>query len=198
MPYKKVSSRRFKKKPFSRKQVKAIKKIADNSGEVKFEDDSAVNTNLRDTSNNQHNLTGVVQGDNQSERIGMKVKLQRLMIKASVVSTQPRSLRMYVIYFPSDANVTLGELDDILPNEFYPRDTDLPRYQILWDRCYSLDANKGFTIKKSIDLKGRVQSYSDTTANAINGDLFVIYTTDNQTASAVSVDSHARLLYTDV
>ncbi len=190
-------SHRHRRSGFNRKQVRAIKKIALSDIETKFEDDSATNANMLATSNNQNNLTGIVQGINQTERIGMKTKIVRLMVKADVVPLAPLSLRFYALYFPNDANVTLGALDDILPSEFYPRDTDLPKYRVLWDHTYALDANKGFTINKSMSLKNVHQSYEDATANCINGDIFVFYTTNNTSASKLSVVSNVRMLYKD-
>ncbi len=191
------SRRNGKKSGFNSKQVRAIKKIALSNDEVLFEDDDASSTNVLATSNVQHNLTGIVEGSGQSERKGVKTKIKRIMVRADVVPLAPLSLRFYALYFPSDANVTLGALDDILPNEYYPRDTDLPQYRVLWDKLYSLDANKGFTVKHSMAVNNVNQSYADGTANCINGDIFIFWTTNNTTASKLSIDSKCRMLYTD-
>lgn len=193
-----IYKRRYKKRsklPFTKRQAKAIKKLAISSGETKL---IQVSDTL-DTSAEITNGTpfvwadimplGIAEGTGEEQRIGDEIVLQSFHMNYRLVGGVVPSCdyRLIAVYFPdSDGNgFEALYTNDIL--SFHPRkeQTDI-KYKILFDKTYSgktsfdTDAHGDISVNKKLNLrvKGLKVQY-DSSATTINrGNIKVIILTD--------------------
>lgn len=199
-------TRMFKKRtPFNKKQVKAIRKIAETSGELKY-------ANITDTSSSLTNATAmsivmpdIAQGDGDNQRIGDRITLRDYSVKAILNSGTANGLvRVYAIQFPDASETSVPELANLLPNDFYPTSEDIDgvKYRILYDRVFKVGSATNQVQLVNFKLSGKklnrmIEYNADAGAAAdiIKNRIVVYFTTENATASQITVDSNCRIRY---
>lgn len=211
MPYgrknkKKMSMRRrYSRRPFSRKQVKAIRKISEKSGELKCVKATTNDTSLTNTSGVQHSVIGTItQGDGQdAQRIGDKITVKDLQVRVSLKSGTANGLvRVYLYQVKGDLANFGGALNDLYPQSFFPdmNDTNGNTYKILFDRVYKLAPDIAEDHFVKLNIKGsrllrKVVEFDNDASTVIDGDIKLGIETDNTTATQMTADVDSRLRY---
>lgn len=196
---------RKKRMLFSRKQVKAISKIAQHSGELKFGDEqTATSASLIATSDFTDSLIpAIAQGDALNERIGDDIILKDVRIRANVsAGTASGLVRCYVIQTFQDLANYSGAFNDILPNDFMPtiNDTGGNKYKVLYDRVVNLDSDSLSNYLFNITLKKfpmKKVSFDAGATTIQKGAINIFISTLNTTASQMTVDCNSRIRYYD-
>lgn len=123
---------KLKGKPFTKKQVKAIKKIAEHTGELKVYDTSISSTSI--VSGSLINLFsssshyGIVQGDGQNERIGDELTIKDYNFKINFTSgTTNGTVRLILFQNLGDLNMPALALLGSTPSVYsqYARPDDV-------------------------------------------------------------------------
>ncbi len=201
MPHRKNSRRHNPKKSF-KKRVQAVIMA---SAELKEIAETATDSSLTLASPFSDNIPGSIpQGDGDGQRIGDRIEVKDISIKASVFSGTASGLVRCIVYQglednpPDTASMTLG------PNDFYPPLTSTnSKYKILFDRVISMDPDYRssflFNIRIPAKKLGKKNIEFDSGAETLlSGGLVVLrITTDNTTATQMTVDSNFRLRYVD-
>lgn len=186
---------------FNRKQVKAIKKIAQASGELKHLDVTFTSAGLVSSGSlsDKTNLA-IPQGDGEGQRVGDQLDVKDMHIKAQINSgTANGSVRMFVYQHLEDTDPSVGNL---LPNDFWPTiQTSLQKYKILYDRTINLDSDgkSNHLFDAKIKKFGVSKISYDTGASTVTGpgEISINFSTNNATASQVTVDCNCRVRYYD-
>lgn len=214
--YQRKPSKQYRKRapkkmmrPFSRKQVKAIVKLAQHSGELKQKSDSEVMTSLVETNPHLHDLGdfAIAQGTDNDERIGDKIRIKDLSYivrlypgSAGYDTTAGHQYRICVIQELD--NGSFGTASFPNPGEFWPNAESADvRYKILFNKVYLLnpdDTNSKRHEFKIMGKKLRQVVFDDgvTTISQNNVKMAVIPLTT--TANQLSVSTTARIRYYDV
>ena len=137
MPTKiKRTGRRLKKfsikrsMPFSKRQVKIIKKLSQSTIESKYKDYTDNSNDFTSSDFTQlASLTtwNLTQGDGQGERIGQKISPKSFMVRGYITSSVVTTMRVIVLRLDKfNANISTSMNTDwaIGVNGFYPRDID--------------------------------------------------------------------------
>lgn len=206
MPYRKKRSykpKRRKNLPFTKKQVKAVRKIAQTSNEVKYTDESFNSTNIYAGNGLQVNLSAIPQGDGNSNREGDSVRPQSITLRAMLESssTTPALIRCYAIQQLSGTTPT--SINAISPDNFFPTmDVADEPYKVLYDRVLSVNPNGGekklFRIKIPYNKLKKIH-YEKGTSTTSYGDIKFYFVPDASvsTGNGIEVDGNLRLRYTD-
>lgn len=155
--------RKSRRLPFSKKQVKAIKKIAEHSSELKFKEDLNNNdASVTETAPTSHTLSSfsISQGTDNDERIGDKIKIKDLRYllrvkpgSAGYDTTNGHIYRIRIIQFLSNDNPS--SVSQLNPLEFNPpQEVADTTYKILYDRIFTLNPDDTNTKYHSIMIKG--------------------------------------------
>lgn len=207
----KYSRRSYKSKAkVSKKMYYAVSKIVNKQLRKKIEykslDDNNTTTSLVSTgvfTVFRGELNYPIQGDGPENRDGNFVNLDRLKMRLCVNTTTGASIRVIGIWVPGtnlneDTGLTTA-LTAVGPNNFFPRYDG--KYRVLCDNVYNIDPDtkSNLLIKKDLILKGKKVMFNGTTSGDLEtGEIFVYISTDNTTASAISVDSNTRLYFHDL
>lgn len=192
-----------KKLPFTKKQVKVIKKISQVSGESYREVHTGSSTNIFDnTPMSLQVIQGMSQGDDNGNRQGDEIIPKTLQLRGYIKNTGSTdcNVRMIVIQYKNNNLLTNSLVPS--PEEFYPDpdETD-SRYKILYDRVYSLCRNSGQTcrfVKVNIPRKKLSKvKFEDGTNNINSGELYVYVQGDTDTITGSGIESKitSKLLY---
>lgn len=195
---------RRKRMPLSKAQAKAVRKIANTSGEIK-----KVETNNDDTdiysgasSSIDVGLTNIIQGDGDSQRIGDKLNIKKLLIRGvlDAKSSQSALCRLYIIQALFDT--TGSGLTTIKPDEFFPDSEAVGgRYKVLYDKIMTVNPNGNEKKFFKVSLNGNkfAPVKYDAAATSINyGRVFCsLLTDDNVTTGNLDMDCNVKLYYTD-
>lgn len=209
MPYKKQyrKRKRYNRRgaPFSKKQVKAIQKIAQHSGEMKNNSDNQTSSSLISTSPFIHRMSHITidQGDGEGQRVGDEIFIKQLSWRCLVdAGTAQGILRVIVIQQLSD---TLDSFSTgLLVNSFLPdKATTNGRYKVLYDKLMYVggDVKNSQLIKlnfrnnrlpiKKVHFDEGLATYSG------GGDIEFYVITDNTTASQITCNANLKLMYYD-
>lgn len=195
----------MKRAPLSRGQVRAVKKIVQKSGELKYKDDlSNTNSSFRDASQTSHNLSAfqIAQGDGLNNRDGDQIDLKSYKIKV-ILKTGSASGQVRAYLYQWRGNVEPTGLTNIEPHGFFPRlDVADQPYKILYDRVFKLDPASYDTHQLNISvpmnkLLTRKIKFDAGATGILDGDIKFQLTTDNATASQMTTDLNARVVYHD-
>lgn len=204
-------ARKYKRKQykrralFSRSQMKAIRKIAAMSGELKTTNATAANSGIVSGSGqNMYVSTANIpaQGDGDDQRVGDQIRLKEVAFRSQVATgTANGSVRCYVIQHLDDAVATVNNLD---PNDFFPNlQASGTKYKVLYDRLIALDP--GHKEDHVFDVripasKLRIKKLNmDTGATTLQGggDISFHLTTNNTAATQITTDTNCRVKYYD-
>lgn len=213
--------KRKMRKPFSKRQVKAIKKLAVSTSETKSDDRFSLGVSIYDSTSGPriNSICNLPQGDEPDRRDGNKIILKGLSMMlnirnpdcpSSTVIGADRRVRAVLFYFPSSGLPISGTFYNYYlntgsttfgVNQFHLRDSDV-KYTILMDRIvcpnYINGGKSSITIKKYINLKGKEVHYNDTTANSVvKGSLCLCYYSDATVSTPAITESSMRLFYKD-
>lgn len=209
--------RKRSKLPFTKKQAKAIKKLASMSGEVKLvEATDVLDKSVEITDGTPFVWSdimplGIAEGTGEEQRIGDEIMLQSYHMNFRFIggASSEVDLRLIAVYFPDSDGSGFEALytNDIL--SFHPRkeQTDI-RYKVLYDRLYNgvvmsgSVANDGKDLstnhKLSLKVKGLKVQY-DSSATTINrGNIKFIILTDTNGFSASDIEAVGVLRWRDV
>lgn len=205
-----VPRRKYKKAmPFSKRQVKAIKKIAIKTGEVKTIDTNTTDSSLVLTSGMSIDMPTIAQGDTDSTRDGDLINLDSLQYRIRVNSGTANGLvRCVVVQFgqqqDGDSSPFFeGNLD---PTFLYPDlDTIQTEYKVLYDSVKECNPQGRNNIYFKIripkkKLKWTKVEYSDSaglSSDIIRGKVFCKLYTNNTTASQMTAEANSRLKFYD-
>lgn len=198
-----------KKMPFNRRQVKAIKKLAESSGELKSLDGAAITSAslISGTGVTFFNtaLSAIPQGDGEAQRIGDQLRIKDLHARFLVdAGTAQGAVRVTIFQ----------QLEDVLPagvptstgsvQQFWPNiQTSLTKYQKLYDKVVYLDGNGKsshlFDIKiPASKLMIKKWNYdSGATSLTGGGQIRGSIMTNNLTALQMTVNGVQRIRYYD-
>jgi len=191
--------------PLTKRQVKAVKKIAAQSGEVKYRDvafdDNDIYNGFPATLST---LLTIAQGDSVSQREGDKLLLKNIRWRGYLESkdtNQSQVVRM-LMYQTTDGAANVAELNSIKPDDFLPRgDATNQRYKILLDKTLTLNCN-GSPCKKffnfSINNMKKQISYEAASSNVSSGYIYCqIVPDENVPTGDLELFSNLRVLWTD-
>lgn len=193
-----------KRLPFSKKQVKAISKIANKSGERHRESNSASSTNIFDnTPLKLQVIQNLSQGDGQGNRQGDEIQPQSLMVRGYVKATgsQQGNVRLIAIQYKNDTQLTDAQVPS--PEEFFPDpDETSSRYKVLFDRVYSLNPDGKECHFLKFKIAGRKMSkvkFDEGATTIRSGELYVYIQgdTDMSTGNNIEGKLTSKLLYAD-
>lgn len=213
MPYarkNKMYSRNYNKNkkrfPFSRKQVQAIQKLSQMSGELKEYTTSSSHSNIDNTAPDQvsFNETGILQGDGDNQRIGDSLRPKDYTLNISFNSGTTSGI-LKVIVFQKLDDTTLNTLGMVNINDNLPTiQTAGGRYKVLRSVMTSVSSAG----KKDSFLSIRIPSRSmkiktlnyDTASGTLvseEGVVRAIVLTNNSTASQLTSTFETRIRYYD-
>lgn len=196
--------------PLSKRQVKAVKKIAQGQKEIKevtqdYTDSSVVAANANVVALNTL-YDNIAQGTDDDERIGDKIYIKDLSVNMTLNSgTANGNIRILAYQMLDDELDTAGLASfftDI--NGYWPDfQTTNSKYKILMDKRLVLNAasqpNKSIQFRfpaKRLPVK-QIQYDDATTTFNSRGLVRIHVLTDNATASQMTYAASARLRYTD-
>lgn len=200
-PYRKYASLR----PFSKKQVKAIKKISQSSGELKEEKEIGTSASLTDTTPFTMTAGGVIpQGDGNGERVGDKIRIKDCSFRCQLeCGTASGTVRVVAFQELEDEEPDMSSLS--VPNDFWPDiQTSVAKYQVLYDRSFCMDPevlshkliNLNFPAKK-LRVKYKEFASASTTLRS-GGEVRIRILTNNTVINQMTVDCNSRIRYYDM
>ncbi len=202
-----MPNRKFTKRRSSRRPKQSFKKrvlsVMKSSAELKEVVETSTDTSLTDASSFSETITNPAQGDGDNQRIGDRLEIKDLSIKASVFSgTASGLVRCYVYQSMGDV---LPQNMILLPNDFYLKIQDSQsKYKVLYDRVISLDPDYRssylFNIRIPVKKMGKKAIHFDAAASTVvdGGTILIKITTDNTTVSQMTVDCNYRYRYVDI
>lgn len=154
---------RKKRMPFSKKQVKAIKKIAEHSSELKSKEVNGADVSITSPAPFAFTLNSfnLAEGDGDDERIGTKISVKDICYKFRVgpgsagLSTLGHVYNINVIQHLG--NETIGSSSQIGPLQFFQKanDTD-EKYKILYHKTVTLQPSSQNNKFHNIKIKGKL------------------------------------------
>lgn len=191
--------------PLTRRQVKAVKKIALSTGELKKREWNADNVDLyagNGASLMTSGLTDIIQGDGDGERVGDKIKLKKVVLRGVVdaKSAQAACLRLYIVQTHFDS--TGSGFGDIAPDEFMP-DADAVggNYTLLYDKIMYVNPNGNEKRHFKVSIPGKKLKpvkYDAAATTIATGQLFAyLVPDDNVTTGNIDLDCNGKLFYYD-
>lgn len=212
--YRAKPKRKFRNKrlPFSRRQVKAVRRIATSTSESKYVDNSDSHSSMVASDNglvgfimpfSNDGLLNISQGDGVSNRDGNSVFIKGIKLKGilKAVSSGAHHLRIMLIRVPDQLETSnddrYTDFNAMDVSSLYPRDTK--PYKILWDKTYSIDSNNYplQLINKYVKINKKVHYEDGTGSNVSRGQIALAFYTDNTTASAISLSLNSRTYFKD-
>lgn len=191
------------RRPFNKGQVKAIRKIALRSGEIKELVGSLSDGSIVTASANPVAISyTMAQGDGEGERIGDEITIKDISVNMVINSgTANGSIRVIFYQKLSDTTDLTSNMTDI--NDYYPSlKNSTGAYKILYDRNFQLDpdgvSNKFVRVKFNKQLKVHKINY-DAGASTFNntGTVLGLILTNNATASQITMTGKSRIRYYD-
>lgn len=213
MPTKiKKTGRQLKKfritKPFTKQQLRVIKRVSTNVGETKYLDTSVSNTSIINTSDAALDSIftfNMIQGDGQGERLGDRIFAKSLQVRGTLNMTSTNSLRFLIIrldrYSLDLVSTVNNDFDYTVVGlrGFLPRDVTGYKYKVIMDRVYTLDpdnVNQKY-LKFNIPVNKKFEFQNSTTSPYHTNKYRMFIYTDNVTASVISCSLQCRLSYKD-
>lgn len=191
-------------KPFTKQQVRTIKKITQSTGETKYFDNTQNYTSIINTTTSISDMFSwyIPQGDGEGERLGNKIFVKSVQVRGLLNMSSTNSLRFLIVRFKDYSSLTTSQIFsdfNIGLRGFYPRSVNEYSYKVIMDKVITLDPDNvnqryvkwNFPINKTITYPD-----SSTSIYHTNRYLCFIYT-DNTTPSVVSFNYNSRVLYTD-
>lgn len=198
--------RKKRRYPFSKKQVSAIKRISERTGELKSQiyqvaEASIVtaNVNLIDP------LWTLSEAAGNYNRIGDEITVNHIYgLMQFNAGTAAGTVRVVGIQQLGDTALTSGVFNENIPAGLFVREEVADtRYQILLDRTFHLDPTvkqdhllRFFIPGKKLKIKKWVYDSGASTKQERGYVLFYILT-NNATASQITMDGNIRLSYYD-
>lgn len=207
MPSKsKTNPRRYRKRsnykrPFSRKQVKAIRKIAEKSGELKSKQYNNTDNDLQSTFNMNTGALSIAQGTDDDERIGDSIYLHKVQARFQVNTLVSSTLRLFA--FQCLEEVAPSGVSTLKPNEFWPNiQVSGARYKVLYDRVINIDPDSKGSMLLKVDIPGKKLKikkipFDEGAATMKNGQVLIYLTSTNTTASQITVDANLKAYWYD-
>lgn len=202
-PRKVVRRRRM---PFNKKQLKAIKKIANHSGEIKYKDATA--SSINPFSGSPATLLStwlnLAQGVDNDERVGDSVRLRNILLRLKVKNntTSSKYLRFLVIQVRGDtapSNMPPNQSEPFLPKA---ENVGEP-YRKLVDKKIMLSSTAGgidkvllsFNIKKFLSP---IIKFDDAATTVNQGQIYFYLIADTDTSTGnISATLYSRTNYYD-
>ncbi len=197
--------RKGSKKPFSKAQVKQIKKISETSGERKFIDQSESDTSIVASASFNMVIGMPAQGLDNDDRIGDKIRLASIRfkgnLKLSASATEGATIRMLVLRVPStnvDGTAPIADFTGLKPNDFLPLQTPYS-YKVLKDFTINIGVGAINSKLVKISLMDKdVVTFDGTGVNDIsNHKYYFLGLTDHATINELSMLANTRLTYYD-
>lgn len=201
--------KRFPRRPFSSKQVKAIVKLAQKSGELKQKSDIETMTSLVETNPHLHDLGdfAISQGTDNDERIGDKIKIKDL---SYIVRLYPGSVGYDTSAGHQYRICCIQELDNGSfatasfpnPDEFWPNsETADVRYKLLYNKVVVLNPDVKNSMRHEFRISGNKLKqvvFDDALATISQNNVKMAVIPLSTTANQLSVTTNARIRYYDV
>lgn len=199
---------------FSKRQVKAIQKISQKSGELKKKELNFDSTGITLTSPLTASINGmaIAQGDGDDERIGDKLFIKDLDYKIQLSAGLVDDLvRVYIVQYDTDrtsyatsTNFPVGSGNDSIVS-FMPDmdDTNGNKYKVLYDKVFKIgekNNQENRLIKIHIPgqrLLNKYVEFDDTATTIIKGEIDCSVITNNTTATQIVANSIFRLRWYD-
>lgn len=204
---KKFVSRRNKRMPFSKKQVKAIKKISELSSELKSKVITGNDASITQGSPYVVTLNsfGIAQGTDNDERIGEDIRIKDLWYKIHLYGG---SAGLYsgghcysLTVLQHDGNEALTASSQISPLEFFPSGQDSEEnYKILFHKVYTLNPSSVDNKYHSIKINGkklRKVFFDDATTTVKRNSISIILKPLTSTVNRLEADWTGRLRWYD-
>lgn len=196
--------KRRRRLPFTKRQAKAIKKLAVSTTELKeyttsFSDASVVQKNIQ-----LFTYANIVQGDGDGERIGDEINVRDLDIRFSMKSGTASCVGIiYIIEqlgdednFYTDFNTNFTDINTYLPNY----QTAGERYKVHVARKFSINSvnmpDRQFRFKIKPIIK-KINYPATTGLPHDKGKLFMLIATNNSTATQITLEGNYRYRYYD-
>lgn len=194
---------------FSKRQVKAIHKIAQNSGELKSKEDLSNNTSsITESSPLSYNLTtmALAQGDGSNERVGDKIRIKdiqyRIRVKPGSLGYDTTNGHVYRLLVIQGSNNDVGGVSNINPLEFFStQQSNDSKYKILYNKIFRINPDSIETKFHIIKLEGHKfnQVIFDSGATTVSQNEIALRLTPlTTTALQLQADYSVRLRFYDV
>lgn len=184
---------------------KEVAKVMDKKVEKKYFDVNNAGGVTNVTAINK--LSGVPQGQNDSQRIGDKLSLRNLQYRLEMACGDAYNrIRITILRWNRDDNtdvVTAGRVYQNLGLSLHsPFNFDSLRkgdFTILYDKVHNLVLNQDTTIKnlvKTIKVKSGINFNAGGTTG--EGHLYTLLTSDSGAVTHPSINEYSRITYTDM
>lgn len=195
----------FKRPTVKSTVKKEVSKIMNKKVEKKYFDVNNAGSLTNVTAINK--LSGVPQGQNDSQRIGDKLSLRNLQYKMELAGADAYNrIRVTIIRWNRDDNnhvVTSGGVYQALGLSLHsPFNFDALRkgdFTILYDKVHNLVLNQSNTIKninKTIKIKSGINFNAAGTTG--EGHIYSLLTSDSGGVAHPSINEYSRITYTDM
>jgi hypothetical protein len=190
------------RKPFSRRQVKAISKIAQRSGEKKTYEQAMDNSNLYSSGGSSLQCIPMIQGDGNQQRVGDTIKVDKLVWRGYIHAdgSLPVLARLLVIQVVSPS--TGAGFTSIRPDSFLPdMESTNTSYKVLADKIISAHPNGKELQFFKIKVKGkRLKSseYDSGATTLARGNIMCfVATNEGLTTGNAELFSNVKVFYHD-
>lgn len=192
--------------PLSRAQVKAVKKIAMTSSELKKKElvvaESSLGSNFTVSIGGLGTSFSLAQGTDEDERIGETIKVKDLQFNLHISPGSTAGNQdpyRVIVYQLLDSNNSAIELD---PFEFWPDSNQDQKYKILYDKITN---NTDNTNRESqfhrIRISGKslkLVKFDDASTTCQEGQVAMTIVPLNTTANVLNKQVSARIRYYDL
>ncbi len=198
----KFSGFRRSNPPLSRRQAKAVRKIAQTSGEMKSSQQSLDSTSLDGTASLQV-LSQIIQGDGEGQRIGDSIKIARMVWRGVLDAALDEAAVVRLLVIQTQFPSTGTGFTSISPKDFMPNsETVGGKYKILADKIVSVSdtgANQKRFFKISVPgSKMKTANYDAAATTLADGNLMVFaHADDLVSANHLILNSEVKVLYHD-
>lgn len=198
---------RFTRRPLNTTQRRAVRKIANTqiqrAGEMKIHDVIAETT--VGTAGFIEPLAGIIQGTNNSQRVGNMISLRKIQFSLNAVAGDNTNLFRHIIFLWHDAVApTVAEvLEGGLTKPYAPYDyNNRKKYSIIHDRVLKMEGLGGDSqqfYRKTLKIN-RKALFAGTTATSYGAknNLFSLVVSDSSAGPDVTYNIFYRLSYTDL
>jgi hypothetical protein len=202
--------RKNRGRKLNKKQMRQVKSLMTRNQEIKYLDANIAATSIPYTGVFWNSMTQVGQGINDHQRVGDRLTVKKLTIRASMVGQDATNQMRLIVFqwFPNTA-VTTPVIGTILENPLYQITSSINRtneegrlFKIMFDKTYTLvqNASNGSAFK-TLKFYGRriprkIISYNPTATTGFN-QFYFLAISDSVLPSDPSVAWSSRLDFTD-
>ncbi len=202
MPHKSFKSRRGRRRSRRMPIVKLIKKVIKQSAEHKHDDFQVNTTSLVGSSDFTVGMNIIGTGASVHQRIGNDINVSHVKIRYDIFCSDANAalnVRVYAIQFmDADQPLALPAVGELFPT----LDDSKQAYRILYDRTHEFALGIHRNVFTSVRISGKKLielKFEDTMGTTpLQGNLFLVFTTNNADSDILSVVVNGRTTFTDV